>query len=136
VDIIDNPSLELLEDCILRRGDDYWNVDAGDATLETVTEGSRVVLDLELVASRGFCIVYMHKDVGHFVSLGSDNFHDAVEKAVGGQPRFLPAAVFIPRELAWEVVKEFHATGKRSNAIRWIDRREMNWDPETGRLFE
>ena len=96
VDIVDEPSLEFLEDCVLRQGGTYWNVAAGDATLETVTDGSRVVLLLELVASHGFCIYYMHKKDGHSVSLGSDNFRDAVEKAVGGQPRFLPAAVFVP----------------------------------------
>ena len=134
-DMVDNPSLDLLEDCVLRRDETYWDVDAGDATLETVTDSFRVVLLLELVVSHGFCIYYMHKKDGHFVSLGSDNFRDAVEKAVGGQPRFLPAAVFVTREMAWQVVKDFYATGRRSDVIRWIARRDMNWDSITGQAF-
>jgi hypothetical protein len=47
--------------------------------------------------------------------VGGDNYRDVAGVVVGGQPRFVPVAFFVPRETAWEVVKEFYATGKRSN---------------------
>lgn len=131
-DTIDNPSLEFLEECVLHRGEEYWSIDAGDAALESEIDAVRVVLVLEYKATLGFCIYYMQKGI-HFLSIGSDLFGEAVEKFVGGQPRFLPAAVFVSRDKAWQVVKDFHAGSKRSAAIKWIDRREVHWDYTTGK---
>ncbi|MDE6730424.1 MAG: hypothetical protein K2J71_06580, partial [Oscillospiraceae bacterium] len=40
--------------------------------------------------------------------------------------------LFLPKELAWEVIKEFLETGKASDKIRWISPDDI---PENGNYF-
>lgn len=127
-EIIRNPKPESLKELVLNRGEDYWNAGAGQGSLDRKQRGRSLQLLLTFSTDHGFYLEYIDRNDVYFVSMGEGTFDQTVTVEVGGDPILLPTAFFISPDQAWAAVEEFCATGKRTTAIRWKDRSEVNWD--------
>jgi hypothetical protein len=63
-----------------------------------------------------------------------------VEHNIGGDCFFAPRACFVSRPFAWEVVREFVRSRRRSPAVPWLDRSGLEFpsplagDPVPGKV--
>jgi hypothetical protein len=121
---MDDMSLDVLRELMLDRGSDYWNSapETGDAALEQQV-GDRVrVMSLVLKEPFGFRVVHWgFEGEDAFVAAWSDDWTQETEIVLGGVPAPIPIAFLLPRELAWEAVREFCTTGNRYEKVRWVD---------------
>jgi hypothetical protein len=119
----DNVSPDFLQELILDRGSSYWNSTpaTGDAALEQQV-GDRVrVMSLVFKEPHGFRVVHWGLEEDPFVAAWSDDWSDETEIVLGGEPAPIPIAFLLPRQLAWEAVREFCTTGGRYHKVRWVD---------------
>ncbi len=126
-EIVENPAPDRLRNLILNEGEDYWNAGAGQASLTCREDGSTKVLLLTMEPSLGFYLEYVDPDKVYYIPFKGGTFDDTVTVYVGGDPLLLPAAFFVPRELAWAAAEEFCRSGGRTDKITWKNRTEVNW---------
>jgi hypothetical protein len=126
---ISNPSLDWLSELILCGDKDFWNAGSGEGAIKYIpASGSAYsLLGLILDEPHGFHIRYMDFDQNEHVSAGDGDTKVKVKVYVGGDPLYIPAALFIGRELTWVVVEHFCKTGLRSPKIRWARRKEAGY---------
>lgn len=126
VDAKDSDVRELLR-IVLDAGSEYWGSGSGQGWLRfTGDTEKRTQLLLSFNSNHGFFLEYVDSDKMRSVSHGSGNFQKKVVVYLGGDPRVVPEKFFVPREVAWEAVKEFCSTGKRSEKATWGG--SQGWD--------
>jgi hypothetical protein len=94
---------------------------------------------MHLIFNEQFGFYISYRDLNENTSYAPwmlDDYGRAVRVCTGGQPFYLPEAMFVPRELAYAVVEEFCRTGQRSQAIRWREAVKVHWDAETGKPLD
>ncbi|MBY0456594.1 MAG: hypothetical protein K2V38_04600 [Gemmataceae bacterium] len=119
-----------LREMMLHAGPEFWNVGGGDAGVEY----HRTRLTLIFNDLHGFYISYRdpNEDTS-YIPWMLDNYGRSVQVSTGGQPFYLPEAMFLSRELAYAVVEEFCRTGQRSAKIRWLEATKVSWNAEAGK---
>lgn len=134
-----NPSLEFLERIIFHEKGKHWRGGSGDSGLAIEVavgkRGSRVVtrepsLMFFLVPRHGFFFNYFAPDqekVSNWVPFAGGECRPWVKHYIGGDTFFAPRACFVSRPFAWEVVREFVRTRKRSRAVPWVDRFKLEF---------
>jgi hypothetical protein len=118
-----------MRDVILSKGEDYWNIDSGSGAIDLYDSTAHLYLHLIFKTGIGFHIIH-GCDPGEgprFVAVGGADFESKVTVYVGGDPAFIPLALFISRELAWSVVQEFLISGSRTNVVEWKRTSEVRW---------
>src|SRR5262245_58561177 len=108
----DDPSW--LQEKMLSAGPEFWNSDAGDAAVE---RGMQQLL-LVFHEDHGFTVGYYEQDQSGRTPISYQawmhkDFGKPVQVWVGGNPYFCAEAEFVPRDLAWAVVREFCDKGTR-----------------------
>ena len=136
---VENPSLELLEQVIFRDPGKSWLVGKGSSRLSTEVQvgqrGTSVVtrepsLMFFFVPKHGFFFDYVAPDqekVSNWVPFAGGECRPWVEHYIGGDTFFAPRACFVSKPFAWEVVREFDRTRKRSRAVPWVDRFKLEF---------
>ncbi|MBM4070734.1 MAG: hypothetical protein FJ271_17530 [Planctomycetes bacterium] len=130
-DILEKPSMDLLENVVLNRGEEYWNINAGGGSRSYQAGSLKTTLDLNLDKDRGFYFLFISME-GHFVVDYSGDFSHAVEIWQGGEPAYYPAALIVPKGEAWTIVRAFCETGEKSRKYKWTLRKHLKWDYSTG----
>ena len=109
-----------LHDIILKSRNSYWLAGSGDASL---TFKSRLINSEMGIAIRediGVLLTYtLLPKRKLFVAIRNDDFRDKVSLFSGGDFVLFPKAFFLSRELAWEIVKDFCASGSMPSQIQW-----------------
>jgi hypothetical protein len=146
--IIPRPTDDFLERVLRRDRASHWRVGSGDSGLSVVElkgkdRKTRQVIEGEpalaffLDEPHGFFFTYFEpgKCVEQFVPFAGGTSRPWVEHPVAGLEMYIPRACFVPRETAWDIVKEFVRTKKRSRAVKWVKRSTLEFpSPEERRL--
>jgi hypothetical protein len=134
---VPDPSLDLLEEVILRHDPARWERGSGSSGLMmTVREGPksfRTLPDLPslvffLVSDHGFCFTCFEpgrRFPTQWVTFTGGEPRPWVEHSIGGDSIYYPKACFVPRPQAWEVVQHFVRTRERSPAVVWAEQHNV-----------
>ena len=137
-----NPSPDFLERLIFRERGRHWLVGNGSSGLSVMEKKGRdwqavpdePALMFYLVERHGFFFVYFDNTgrwQEQYVPLAGASGPPWVEHTVGAMPFYAPRGSFVSRPFAWEIVREFTDTRRRSKAVRWVRRRSLRLpDPE------
>jgi len=129
-----NPTVDFPEASIFQKRNPYWRVGSGDSGLEVVEHKGKKdirlldeepVLAFWLIERHGFFFTYFEprkNDVEQFVPFAGGESRPWVKHFVCGESMYVPRACFVSRPFAWEVVREFLRSKKRSQAVPWVSR--------------
>lgn len=140
--VVRNPTNDFLQRLIFRERGRHWRGGSGDSGL-SIDEHSRggavsaipgePSLMFYLVERHGFFFTYFSGDPSReqYVPFAGGDPRPWVGHVIGGLEFYAPRACFVSRPFAWEIVREFLETRKRSRAVRWVKRRRLKFpDPE------
>jgi hypothetical protein len=142
---VPSPTPEFLENIIFRERNRYWRVGSGDSGLSVVEYKAKKAIGIAygepalafwLVERHGFFFTYFEenkKDVKEFVPFAGGDCKPWVRHFVCGVDMYVPRACFVSRPFAWEVVREFLLSKKRSRAVPWVSRFSLEFpNPAAG----
>ena len=118
----ENPAREWLKELIFDRGDDFWDVETGEAVVEYREDGRRKSkLLLTGLEEYGFMLhhYFASGDERELVLTSGEPTGEVVEAVIGGEPVPCRREYFVPRETAWEAVAHFLQTGERKAGLNW-----------------
>jgi hypothetical protein len=149
---IADPPADMLERLVFRERGAMWRVGSGDSSLSVAVrkgpKSFRLVpghpsLMFFLVPRHGFFFTYFEPQkvgVAQWVPFAGGECRPWVEHNIGGDCFFAPRACFVSRPFAWEVVREFVRSRRRSPAVPWLDRSGLEFpsplagDPVPGKV--
>src|SRR5262245_54190219 len=133
-----NPSPEFIRS-LFSQGEDYWQdkLGCGHGVFNVFQgEERQAMLEVTCKDGCGFYLLQIEKqDRGYqyHLAVNTEMKNSKLAKLhYGGEPFFVPAPLFIPRELAEKVAKDFCKTGKCPSCVRWVARSTLHWDSTTG----
>jgi hypothetical protein len=118
----ENPSPDWLKSLIYNRGDDFWDVGAGDTGIDFYLNGEQKAhINLKGIERYGFMVNHEYcGEAGPYRVLTTGEQTDEVVKAVvGGEPHPCFRKYFVPKETAWEAIEHFLHTGERKKDLHW-----------------
>ena len=127
-EVFDNPS-EAQIDSVLSLPQSEWERGCGDAAFILRSDSGSAMLLLLRTDKAGYHLQHYPETARHdyFLSIGSGDMSDRVAIVVGGEETTLPAGVFVDRDSAATAIREFLATGERTSAFPWENRRNLDW---------
>ena len=138
--VVVKPSPEFLEHLIFGGRGRHWRLGNGDSGLAVEehrgggrARGARATrqnlpneptLAFFLVERHGFFFAYFRpgRNAEQFVPFAGGERRPWVEHVVGGATMYVPRACFVSRPFAWEIVRYFVRTRRRSPAVPWVSR--------------
>ncbi len=132
---IKNIDIYQMKRYIIDEFESYWFNDTSDAVIqcfENSKDATKHISDITIGTNIEYGIFL------HYTSYTEDklSLYDETklnEVADGANCElWVSTGLFLPKELAWEVIKEFLETGKASDKIKWISPDDI---PENGNYF-
>jgi hypothetical protein len=123
-EISDSAKLAAPGTLLLSADQAYWKKGAGNALFHFESRARRSELclmfrqDLGIALSHNFKKDRIEKDQ-MYVSVSGAPFDRRVSVFSGGDFFLFWAALFIPKQVAWEAIMDFCADGRRSQKIHW-----------------
>ena len=121
-----NPGEEFLRDVVLHAPASMWEVGSGDSGLDR--SDTDEALMFFAVEPFGMYVAFIPPGDVDVVTTRSPDTSAVVEHYIGGEPFVAPAACYLPRPLAWNVVREFVRHGRRLDTLRWVSIGELEYD--------
>jgi hypothetical protein len=125
-DEISNPGEEFLRDVVLHAPAATWEVGSGDSGL--VRSDTTEALVFFAVEPFGMYVAFIQLADADVVTTRSPDTSKIVAHHIGGEPFVAPAACYLPRPLAWEVVREFARHGRRLDSLKWVSLGELEYE--------
>ncbi|MDE5753514.1 MAG: hypothetical protein K2H89_03085 [Oscillospiraceae bacterium] len=128
---IKNIDIDLMSKYIIDDFENYWFHDTSDAAIQYF-EDDKHIADMIIGTNIKYGIFL------HYINAKEEKLslydETKLSEVVDGANCDLEVStgLFLPKELAWEVIKEFLETGKASDKIRWISLDDI---PENGNYF-
>ena len=113
-----NPTEEFLRDVVLNAPAETWRVGTGESNLER--PDAEESLMFFAVEPFGMYVAFVPPADAEVVAVLTPDMNEVVEHDLSGLQFVRPRACFLPRPLAWEVVREFALHGRRLGTLRWV----------------
>lgn len=128
---IKNIDLSQMKKYVIDDFENYWFDDTSDAEIQCF-ENNEHVSDITIGTNieYGIFLHYMSRTDDKLSLYDETKLNEVADGA--NCELWVSTGLFLPKELAWEVIKEFLETGKASNKIRWISPDDI---PENGNYF-
>ncbi len=132
-DDIEDIDIELMHKYIIDDFENYWFSDTNDTEIQYF-EDNELISGLTIGANEVYGIYLKYVNLNTSEEKLSLYDETKLNEVVDGANCELWAStgLFLPKELAWEVIKEFLETGKASDKIKWISPDDI---PENGNYF-
>lgn len=130
---IKNIDIDLMHKYIIDDFENYWFHDTSDAEIQYF-ENNKLISGLIIGTNieYGIFLHYTNLDASEDkLSLYDETKLDEVVDGANCS-LWVSTGLLLPKEIAWEVIKEFLETGKASDKIRWISPDNI---PENGNYF-
>jgi len=118
--VIENISITEMKKYILDEFEGYWRQGSGDGLINFFIDGAnRYSMLIEPNEQYGIYLQYIDNETDeHWLSLFDENvLNEVVETA---DEIYASIGLFLPIVRAWDAIKEFLMTGKRSELITWV----------------
>jgi hypothetical protein len=137
-DFIPGPPEGVLRDLIFERGQDYYDSGWGGGALQVmrltpqgiVRLNDQPSLEFFFIEPHGFFFRCYTKKGPPVVPYDGSGCGRLVEHDYGGDPMPVPVACFVPRQVAWEIVREFCRSRGCSPATTWVKWSELELPSE------
>lgn len=118
--IIENIDISEMKKNTIDQFDKYWTQGSGDGLIDYIVDGYNKYS--MLIGPNNRYGIYLHfienEGDNHWLSLNNkDNLDKVTETA---DEVYASIGLFLPIDIAWEGIKEFLLTGKRSEMITWV----------------
>lgn len=130
---IKNIDLFQMKTYIIDEFENYWFSNTNDTEIQYF-EDNELMSGLTIGVNQTYGIYLKYVNLNTFEEKLSLYDESKLNEVVDGANCELWAStgLFVPKELAWEVIKEFLETGKASDKIKWISPDDI---PENGNYF-
>ena len=130
---IKNIDLFQMKTYIIDEFENYWFSNTNDTEIQYF-EDNELMSGLTIGVNQTYGIYLKYVNLNTFEEKLSLYDESKLNEVVDGANCELWAStgLFLPKELAWEVIKEFLETGKASDKIKWISPDNI---PENGNYF-
>lgn len=130
---IKNIDLFQMKTYIIDEFENYWFSNTNDTEIQYF-ENNELMSGLTIGVNQTYGIYLKYVNLNTFEEKLSLYDESKLNEIVDGANCELWAStgLFLPKELAWEVIKEFLETGKASDKIKWISPDDI---PENGNYF-
>lgn len=121
-----DPAEEFLRDLVLNAPESTWEVGSGDSGLDR--SGADEALMFFAVEPFGIYVAFIPPYDAEVVTTRSSDTSAVVQHYVCGEPFIRPQSCYLPRTLAWEVIREFALHGRRLHTLRWVSIGELDYE--------
>lgn len=128
---IKNIPLSQMKKYIIYEFENYWFNDTSDASIQCFKDGKHIS---DMIIGTNI----KHGIYIHYISITEEKLslydETKLSEVIDGANCDIEVStgLFLPKEIAWEVIKEFLETGNASDKIKWISPDDM---PDDGNYF-
>lgn len=128
---IKNIDISQMKRYIIDEFESYWFDDTSDASIQCF-QNNKHISDMIIGTNieYGIFLHYISRNEDKLSLYDETKLHEVEDGA--NCELWVSTGLLLPKELAWEVIKEFLETGKASDKIRWISSDDI---PEDGNYF-
>ena len=124
---IKNIALAQMRTYVIDEFESYWFNDTSDAEIQYFQDNEHISdMIIGTNIEYGIFLHYMSKTENKLSLYDETKLHEVEDGA--NCDLEVSTGLFLPKELAWEVIKEFLETGKASDRIKWISPDDISED--------
>lgn len=128
---IKNIDISQMKKYVIDEFESYWFCSTSDAEIQCFEDDEMISgLSIGTNIKYGIFIHYTDDTEDKLSLYDETKLNEVVDGA--DCELWVSTGLFLPKELAWEVIKDFLETGKASDKIRWISPDDI---PENGNYF-